>query len=379
MNSVRIFFAGDFCSKPSTSLISVSEELRELIQSCDLGVINFEVPLKPETDLPDIRYERFFQHDDAPQFLKSVGFNLFPMANNHMFDWGDEGFCKTKQALGDEGFGSGSYDEAYRVKIVEVNGLKIGFMALTYAAYFGVFDDVTDHDRLGCAYIHDLRVNHDIMAAKQKVDYLFVLPHDGIEYIDVPLPETMARYRDLIDYGADAVIGTHPHCPQGWEEYKGKPIFYSLGNFFFNSKEDPSYRASNRPHWYEGLCLEVTLDEAGLRFRPINTRNTDNLSLTIDHSEERTKHNAQLCAYLHNQQAYDNYLSNCLAQLATEQELPIIDTTLHTANFKLTVKAVLRKAKGILLKKDRDNDRSMKMLIKNDTRKNALVRYLNHK
>lgn len=379
MNSVRIFFAGDFCSKPSTSLITVSDELKDMIQSCDLGVVNFEVPLKPETDLPDIRYERFFQHDDTPRFLKSVGFNLFPMANNHMFDWGDEGFRKTKQALGDEGFGSGSYDEAYRVKIVEVNGLKIGFMALTYAAYFGVFDDVADHDGLGCAYIHDLRVNHDIMAAKQKVDYLFVLPHDGIEYIDVPLPETMARYRDFIDYGADAVIGTHPHCPQGWEEYKGKPIFYSLGNFFFNSKEDPSYRAYNRAHWYEGLCLEVILDETGLHFHPINTRNTDNLSLTIDDTEERTKHNTQLCAYLQNRQAYDTYLAGCLAKLAAEQELPIIDTTLHTANFKLTVKAVLRKAKGILLKKDRDNDRSMKMLMKNDTRKNALVRYLNHK
>ncbi|MBR5352415.1 MAG: CapA family protein [Bacteroidales bacterium] len=69
------------------------------------------------------------------------------------------------------------------------------------------------------------------------MDYLFVLPHDGIEYVDAPMPETIARYRDFIDYGADGIFGAHLHCPQGWEEYKGRPIFYSLGNFFFNSKK----------------------------------------------------------------------------------------------------------------------------------------------
>ena len=238
MGTIRLFFAGDFCSKPTTSFITVSDELKELIQSCDLKVVNFEVPLKPKVDLPPQKRERFFQNDDVPDFLRGLGFNLFPMANNHAFDWGDEGFKKTKAALGDQSFGVGSYDDAYKVKVCEVNGVKIGFLALTYAAYTGVFDDVLYHDGLGCAYINDLRVNHDIIEAKKVVDYLFVLPHDGIEYIDVPLPETIAKYRDFIDYGADGVIASHPHCPQGWEEYKGKPIFYSLGNFFFNSKED---------------------------------------------------------------------------------------------------------------------------------------------
>ena len=237
-NCIRVFFAGDFCSKPSTSPIVVSDELKALIQSGDFKVVNFEVPLKPNNiTLPPQKRERFFQHDDVPDFLKGLGFNLFQLANNHAFDWGDEGFRKTKVALGDAAFGAGTYDEAYKVKIVEVNGVKIGFLALCFAAYTGVFDDVTNHEGLGCAYINDLKVNHVVMEAKQQVDYLFVLPHDGIEYIDIPMPETIARYRDFIDWGADAVIGSHPHCPQGWEVYKGKPIFYSLGNFLFNSKE----------------------------------------------------------------------------------------------------------------------------------------------
>ena len=245
MSCVKLFFAGDFCSKPSTSKITVSDELKNLIHSCDLKVVNFEVPLKPDVKLPPQSRERFYQNDDAPEFLRSLGFNLFSQANNHAFDWGDEGYKKTKAALGDAAFGAGTYEEAYKVKVIEVNDVKIGFMGLSFAAYTGVFNDVTKHEGLGCAYINDLRVNHDIIEAKKEVDYLFILPHDGIEYIDIPMPETIARYRDFIDYGADGVIAAHPHCPQGWEEYKGKPIFYSLGNFLFNSKEIYDFRQIN--------------------------------------------------------------------------------------------------------------------------------------
>ena len=227
-NNIRLFFAGDFCSKPSTSIITVSDELQKVIQSCDAKVVNFEVPLKPNVSLPSQSVERFWQNDDVPNFLRNLGFNLFSIANNHAFDWGEDGYKKTKAALGEDAFGAGTYNEAYKTKVIEIDGVKIGFLALSYAAYTGVFDDVLNHDGFGCAYINDLRVNHDILEIKKQVDYLFVLPHDGIEYIDVPLPETIARYRDFIEYGADGVIGSHQHCPQGWEVYKGKHIFYSL-------------------------------------------------------------------------------------------------------------------------------------------------------
>jgi hypothetical protein len=160
---------------------------------------------------------------------------------------------------------------------------------------------------LGCAYINDLRVNHDIIEAKKTVDYLFVLPHDGIEYIDVPLPETIARYRDFIDYGADGVIGTHPHCPQGWEEYKGKPIFYSLGNFLFNSKEGYDYRATNRPHWYEGLCVIITVEKK-VSWEIVNTRNINNVRIEFDDNENRINDNIQLCKYLRDKNCYYDYL-----------------------------------------------------------------------
>ena len=378
MDNVRLFFAGDFCSKPSTSFITVSDELKELIQSCDLRVVNFEVPLKPDVELPPQRYERYWQHDDVPDFLRGLGFNLFPMANNHAFDWGDKGFKKTKAALGDQSFGVGTYDEAYKVKVCKISGLKIGFLALTYAAYTGVFDDVLHHDGLGCAYINDLRVNHDIMEAKKMVDYLFVLPHDGIEYIDVPLPEIIARYRDFIDYGADAVIGTHPHCPQGWEEYKGKPIFYSLGNFFFNGREAPSYRTWSR-HWYEGMCIKMELSENQIDYSIINTRNIDNVSLNVDKEPEREEHNQRLCLYLKNKDLYLDYLTKQCKRLSDIQEMPIIDKIIHPDSLRSYTKLALKNWLKVLRKQDITDDFSLKTLLRNDTRRNVLMRTMRNK
>ena len=374
MGKAKVFFAGDFCSKSSTSVIVVSDELKSFIQSCDLKVVNFEVPLKPDEELPRQGRERFFQNDDAPAFLRRLGFNLFPLANNHVFDWGDKGFMKTKAALGDAAFGSGSYEEAYQIKIVEINGVKIGFLALSFAAYKGVFDDVANHEGLGCAYINDLRVNHDIIEAKKQVDYLFVLPHDGIEYIDIPLPETIARYRDFIDYGADAVIGTHPHCPQGWEEYNGKPIFYSLGNFLFNSKEGYDYRATNRPHWYEGLCVLMIIADGKLTWEVVNTRNVDNVEIVIDHDEARDKINTYLCDLLEDDAEYMKVLKKECHRLAIHQEIPIIDRTFHDYGLKSTIKTMTKYIFRYLMKKPRVDDQELSYLLKNELRRKVLER-----
>ena len=370
--TTRIFFAGDFCSKPSSLGIDVSDELKSLIQSCDFKVVNFEVPLKPDVKLPPQSRERFFQNDDTPDFLCGLGFNLFSQANNHAFDWGDEGFKKTKAALGDAAFGAGTYEEAYKPKIVEVNGIKIGFLGLSFAAYTGVFDDVTNLEGLGCAYINDLRVNHDIMEAKKQVDYLFILPHDGIEYIDVPTPETIARYRDFIDYGADGVIGTHPHCPQGWEEYKGKPIFYSLGNFLFNSKKGYDFRA-NKPHWYEGLCVVITIADGKLSWIVVNTKNVDNVGIEIDHDKERLVHNEKLCYYLVNKEFYNQCLKKVCREIGLGMEMHIIDKTFH---FKGLLESMLFILKQWLQRqrKKENIDNELKYLLKNNQRKNLIIR-----
>ena len=377
---IRLFFAGDFCSTPSTAPITVSKELRALLDSCDFRCCNFEVPLLPDGATPI--EEHFYQHDDAPAFLEGLGFNLFSFANNHAFDYGVEGWRKTVSAFHSGLFGAGKGEEAYRVKIVEKDGFKIGFLALCFAARYGALDSFAEADSYGCAWINDLRVNHLILEAKKEVDYLVILPHDGIEYIDAPLPETIARYSDFIDYGADLVIGTHPHCPQGWEMYRGKPIFYSLGNFLFNSKTDYAYRAWNRPHWYEGLCAVISLDEtnpAQVSCELIHTRNEGNLELSIDHAAERAAHQEQVNRYLTEQQLLRDYLHDALRPVMLEQEFPILDGSFHRSTLCLAGKrwlwAFWKRLRGKKISVDGPTAR----LMRNDTRRNAVIRMMNDK
>lgn len=357
MNKIKIFFAGDFCSKPSTSGISIQEELKALICESDISVVNFEVPLKPQDiELPKVSYERFFQNDDVPSFLKSIGFNIFSMANNHLFDWGIEGYKKTTNALKDAYIGAGTYDDAYSVKVLNVSGKRIGFLALCYAARGGVFDDVYNHEGVGCAYINDLKVNHTIIEAKKKLDYLFILPHAGIEYVDAPTPELMARYRDFIDYGADGVIASHPHCPQGWEVYKEKPIFYSLGNFFFNSKNTYDFVAQC-PHWYEGVCAILELGDK-ISFKIINTRNIKNREIVIDYSIDRDKHNEYLCELISNQQKYNLYIDKLV--LAKETLLsnifPVFTSVFSILRFCIICLIKRESIKTVLYDKIKDDD-----------------------
>lgn len=349
----------------------MSDDLKGLIASCDLKLVNFEVPLKPDADLPPIARRRFFQHDDAPAFLREHGFNLFPLANNHILDWGEAGLVKTITALGDGCFGAGTYKEALTVKVCEIDGIRIGFLAVCFAAYAGVFSDVSDHEGMGCAYINDLQINHIIIEAKKYVDYLFILPHDGIEYLDIPMPETVARYRDFIDFGADGVFATHPHCPQGWECYNGKPVFYSLGNFLFNSMEGYSYRATNRMHWYEGLCVILSITGRELSWEVVNTRNVDNIRIVVDADTGRTEHNQLLCRYLSDRKAYDAYLEKACRETG-DKEIAVIDRSFYHIRWKINTMFVWWLKS--FFRKPLSNVTGLQNLLKHDTRRSFLER-----
>lgn len=376
-SNIKIFIAGDFCSKPSTKNISVDKELVDIIKNADVSVVNFEVPLKPAIDLPSDGYERFYQNDDAPGFLKSLGFNLFATANNHMFDWEDAGYLRVKEAFGDSMFGAGTYDEAYKVKVIEVKGRKIGFIALTYAARRGVFSDVYNHKGLGCAHLFDLRVNHIIVNAKKEVDYLFIIPHAGVEYYDIPTPELIAKYRDFIDWGADGVIASHPHCPQGWERYNDKPIFYSLGNFFFNSKPTVDFVAK-RPHWYEGISVLLEITDDGINTSVINTCNIKNREITIDHSESRDGHNDYLCSLLQNDEDYRRYL----AKLVLEKESYLnktLSTGLNFGSLKAILKQGIFSLADIILKRTATKWQSVKSVMNDEISLSIFNRIINSK
>lgn len=265
MNKTTIIFAGDFCSSSPESIM-ISEELNKILKDSDINVLNIEGVFKSE-NVCTANKTFLTQSESTPLWCKKYNFSYVSIANNHSFDYGEEGLKRTISAIKSCGItyiGAGSWEEAYSVKITTINGVKIGFFAATSADLSSLKDREYDKDKIGCAWINHPASRRAIIDAKKECDYLFVLPHAGVEYMNIPLPEWREIYKEFIDLGADAILASHPHVPQGIENYKGKPIFYSLGNFFFEGSGD-----INKPkhkYWNTGLIVKITITEKGLTY-----------------------------------------------------------------------------------------------------------------
>lgn len=378
MSNVKVFFAGDFCSLVPADDIKLMPELESLIKKADISVCNFETPVKPSNyDLvQDVSFTKLYQSSNSVSFLEKLGFNLFSLANNHTFDCGDEGFHETvSHMIKAQGIGAGSFADAYKVKLIEKDGIKIGFLALTYAS-FGVFDNSCDGSGLGCAYINHPCVNHIIQNAKKSLDILIVLAHDGIEYTDAPTHFVISRYHDLIDYGADAVVACHPHCPQGWEEYKGHPIFYSLGNFFFNSKSDPEFR-TQLPFWYNGLVVVLQIDTETklIKYDVVNTI-VDGRSISIDKTEGTNKRNSYLCNLVNNEIAFNEYWDTVIPQLFKEKYMPFCEQTFGMNKRPKGIHRILKWLFKLLIQNNVINYKRFLFIIRSDTERDLFVRGL---
>ena len=241
---MRINIFGDFVA---TGEMPEMIDLRNLLSEADYNVVNFEAPIRMEKAKQTTKSgPSICQNEKGPKWLLQQGFNIFTLANNHAMDYGIEGLKATVSALGKEKvLGAGTWEDAYKPFILKKDNVTVALLALTHCE-FGTLTDEYDKRNLaqyGTAWINHPKIDGLIVRLKGKVDYVIVLAHAGVENIEQPLPEWRDRYKSMIDLGCDAVIASHPHIIQGYEEYQGKPIFYSLGNFFFQKDKQ------KRPSW----------------------------------------------------------------------------------------------------------------------------------
>lgn len=299
-NKISISFWGD-CKIDDISCINFDNEVLDVLHNCDLNVVNFEAPIKSNGCKIIKSGPNLDQSPDTAELLKKVGFNVFSLANNHIMDYGVEGLNKTIEAFRNLTYvGAGIQHDAYEVKQVAVNGYKIGFISLTHCEFGTLYDD--NSNSVGAAWICSPKVNSIIKDSKANVDYLFVLAHAGIEYMDIPLPEWRCIYKSFIDLGADGVIASHPHVPQGWEVYKNKLIMYSLGNFCFQDR-----KKINKPYWFTSLCCILHIDNKEISFeiKPISSKSGQ---ITIDNNTATLEHISLLNDYLRDKELYDELL-----------------------------------------------------------------------
>jgi poly-gamma-glutamate synthesis protein (capsule biosynthesis protein) len=133
--------------------------------------------------------------------------------------------------------------EAYRPAILHVHGLSVAFFAVTHVWNLGVFAEEDARHYVAWADLRRLR--ESLLAAKKNYDFVVVSYHGGEEYLDAPLPKTRAFIDAVMATGVDLVVGHHPHVPQGVGWYEARPVFYSLGNFVFDGRQElPWTRAS---------------------------------------------------------------------------------------------------------------------------------------
>lgn len=248
----KFLFVGDVVlhTKPE-----FSSELKQLFEDADIKCCNFEAPLRGFGKPVSKTGPLVDQSDDAPELLLDFGFNLFALANNHICDFGEHGLLGTLKKFPQERvIGVGTHEQAYQMKEYVIDGVKYGFVAYGENGY-GALNGDRD---IGYAWVNHDQVKDDIKRYGASVDFLIVQIHAGVEMLDVPIPEWRKRYYELIDLGADVVIGHHPHIVQGMESYKDKLIYYSLGNFYFD------YETSH-PEWNRGGILELRIQDGNIK------------------------------------------------------------------------------------------------------------------
>ncbi len=194
--------------------------------------------------------------------LARAGIDLVSTANNHAWDYAKRGLFETLENLDRVGVahaGTGLDERAaYRPVIVRVHGVSLALFAVTQVWNLGVFSE--EEARHHVAWADFARLREALLRARSESDFVIVSYHGGEEYTGVPLPKTRAFVAAVMSLGVDAVIGHHPHVPQGigWEGTR--PIFYSLGNLVFDGRASlPWTRASfiGRLHFQRGGPLSV--------------------------------------------------------------------------------------------------------------------------
>lgn len=210
------------------------------IQSADYFAVNEEFPFSSRgTQASDKQYT-FRLAPEKVSLFKEMGIDAVTLANNHALDYGTDALLDTCEILDQADIlhtGAGKdLDTAKLPVLFEKNGQRVALIGATRVIPKADWAATKGHPGMLSSYEVSVEpLLAQIAECHASGDKVVVLIHWGIERDEMPQEYQRALARRYIDAGADLVIGSHPHVLQGIEYYKGKPIFYSLGNFVFGS------------------------------------------------------------------------------------------------------------------------------------------------
>lgn len=209
-------------------------ECVDKFKEADFSILNLENVLGNRDDYVPIPKDgpNLISTENFVNYIKELNPTVVGIANNHTGDFGAEAIFNTFDILDKNGYpyiGAGkNIDEAYKPFIMEKDGIKVGIIAVCENEFGGA-----KKNKAGSAVYNLTRVQRGIEALNEQGAKCVLYFHGGNERNPFPSPGKKELYRHFIDMGASAVVAMHTHCPQGYETYKGAPIIYSMGNFYF--------------------------------------------------------------------------------------------------------------------------------------------------
>lgn len=263
MSIVNLLVTADFCPNgrvvelvKNQDVNSVFNEFQEEIQSSDLAICNLECPVAYSDDIEKIDKigPVLFTTTNAISLLKTAGFNLLTLANNHIMDIGNIGLNDTIKAieannLAYVGVGQTAV-ESRKYFVFNKNGVSVGIINIAENEF-----STTKGNMPGANALDVIKNHFDIKKCKKECDKVIVIYHGGHEGYEYPSPRMKELFRYYIDSGADSVICHHAHCYSGYEIYNEKPIFYGLGNFVFD------WEGIREKKWNYGYAVRLFLDK----------------------------------------------------------------------------------------------------------------------
>lgn len=258
---MRVLVAGDYVPRERISNMMINgdfsylNEVKEITKDTDLSIVNLEAPIvineaKPIQKCgPNLETSK-----EVVNSLKYGGFNMVTLANNHIMDYGEVGLKDTIQSLNNGkikyvGVGD-NLKEAERIEYFEKDGKKLAIINCCEHEY-----SIATSDKSGANPLNPIQQYYAITEAKKNADYVMVIVHGGHEHFQLPSLRMKETYRFFIDAGADVVVNHHQHCFSGYEEYKGKMIFYGLGNFCFEALSKVG------DFWFEGFMIKLDFSD----------------------------------------------------------------------------------------------------------------------
>ena len=218
----------------------ISENAQSELAAADISVVNNEFVYEDgETPLAGKTYT-FGAATENVKLLKIFSADLVTLANNHVYDYGEEGLISTLDTLDGAEIpyvGAGrNLEEASAIKYFVVKGRKIAFVSATEIEKFAKYTKEATENSPGVIKTIDTSLFCSVIAeAKANADYVVACVHWGIEGKNDFESEQRRMAEDYVKAGADVVIGGHPHRLQGVEFIEDTPVAYSLGNFWFST------------------------------------------------------------------------------------------------------------------------------------------------